>query len=70
MAKGTKTARELEDMMMDRVGIGGVFVAVRKEAIIGWNADVVTAPAGAFFDVHTKVQQIVTELRELYDLRS
>ena len=43
MAKGTKTARELEDMIMDRVGIGGVFVAVRKEAIIGWNADVVTA---------------------------
>jgi hypothetical protein len=27
MAKGTKTARELEDMIMDRLGIGGVFVA-------------------------------------------
>jgi hypothetical protein len=63
MAKGTKTARELEDMIMDQVGIGGVFV-------VGWTADVVTAPAGAFFDVHSKVQQIVTELRELYDLRS
>jgi hypothetical protein len=49
MAKGTKTARELEDMIMDQVGIGGVFVAVRKEGIAGWNADVVTAPAGGVF---------------------
>jgi pimeloyl-ACP methyl ester carboxylesterase len=38
-------------------GDWGVFVAVRKEAIVGWNADVVTAPAGAFFDVHTKVHE-------------
>jgi 2-polyprenyl-3-methyl-5-hydroxy-6-metoxy-1,4-benzoquinol methylase len=48
----------------------GTGVVTRAAAIVGWNADVVTAPAGAFFDVHTKVQQIVTELRELYDLRS
>jgi hypothetical protein len=33
MAKGTKTARELEDMIMDQVGIGGVFVAVRKQGL-------------------------------------
>jgi SAM-dependent methyltransferase len=35
----------------------GTGVVTRAAAIVGWNADVVTAPAGAFFDVHTKVHE-------------
>jgi hypothetical protein len=68
MAKEKKTARELADMIAGRVGVGGVQIAVHKSPIYGWDANIIVVPAQAI-NAHAMVQQIVAELRELYDLK-
>ena len=57
-----------EDMILQRLLIGGVFVSVRKDPILGWRPTVVTAPK------HTKNAQeladkIATELRKKFTLK-
>ena len=47
MAKETKTDAELEAMIGDRIALGGVFVSVRKDPLLGWRATVITAPKRA-----------------------
>ena len=44
MGKEEKTDAELEDMILQRLVIGGVYVSVRKDPILGWRPTVVTAP--------------------------
>ena len=51
MGKEEKTDAELEDMILQRLVIGGVYVSVRKDPILGWRPTVVTAPK------HTKNAQ-------------
>jgi hypothetical protein len=68
MGKEAKTDAELEDMILQRLVIGGVFVSVRRDPILGWRPTVVTAPK------HTKNAQeiadkIATELRKKYTLK-
>jgi hypothetical protein len=68
MGKEEKTDAELEDMILQRLVIGGVFVSVRKDSLLGWRPTVVTAPK------HTKNAQeladkIATELRKKYILK-
>ena len=68
MGKEEKTDAELEDMILQRLVIGGVFVSVRKDPVLGWRPTVVTAPK------HTKNAQeladkIATELRKKYILK-
>jgi hypothetical protein len=68
MGKEEKTDAELEDMILQRLVIGGVFVSVRRDAILGWRPTVVTAPK------HTKNAQeladkIATELRKKFTLK-
>src|SRR4030088_1365731 len=42
--KEPKTDAELEDMILQRLLIGGVFVSVRRDPLLGWRPTVVTAP--------------------------
>jgi hypothetical protein len=68
MGKEEKTDAELEDMILQRLVIGGVFVSVRRDPILGWRPTVVTAPK------HTKNAQeladkIATELRKKFTLK-
>jgi hypothetical protein len=66
--KEAKTDAELEDMILQRLVIGGVFVSVRRDPILGWRPTVVTAPK------HTRNAQqladkIATELRKKFTLK-
>jgi hypothetical protein len=68
MGKEGKTDAELEDMILQRLVIGGVFVSVRGDPILGWRPTVVTAPK------HTRNAQeladkIAAELRKKYTLK-
>lgn len=68
MAKEEKTDAELEDMILQRLVIGGVFVSVRKDPILGWRPTVVTAPK------HTRNAQeladrIAADLRKKFTLK-
>jgi hypothetical protein len=44
LAKLEKTSAELEDMVHEKLLIGGVYVSVRQDPILGWRATVITAP--------------------------
>jgi hypothetical protein len=58
----------LADIIAARVGVGGVQIAVFRSPVYGWDANIITAPALAV-NAHVVVQQVVAELRELYDLK-
>lgn len=66
--KEAKTDSELEDMILQRLLIGGVFVSVRRDPILGWRPTVVTAPK------HTRNAQeladkIAADLRKKFTLK-
>jgi hypothetical protein len=66
--KEAKTDAELEDMILQRLVIGGVFVSVRRDPILGWRPTVVTAPR------HTRNAQeladkIAADLRKSFTLK-
>ena len=68
VVKEAKSDAELEDMILQRLLIGGVFVSVRRDPILGWRPTVVTAPK------HTKNAQeladkIAAELRKKFTLK-
>jgi hypothetical protein len=68
VGKESKTDAELQDMILQRLLIGGVFVSVRRDPILGWRATVVTAPK------HTRNAQeladkIAAELRKKFTLK-
>jgi hypothetical protein len=68
MGKEEKTDAELEDMILQRLVIGGVFVSVRPDPTLGWRPTVVTAPK------HNKNAQeladkIAAELRKKFTLK-
>jgi hypothetical protein len=68
VVKEAKTDAELEDMILQRLLIGGVFVSVRRDPILGWRPTVVTAPK------HTRNAQeladtIAAELRKKFTLK-
>jgi hypothetical protein len=66
--KEAKTDTELEEMILQRLVIGGVFVSVRKDPLLGWRPTVVTAPK------HTRNAQeladkIAADLRKKFTLK-
>ena len=68
MEKEAKTDAELEEMILQRLLIGGVFVSVRKDPILGWR------PTGVTALKHTKNAQeladkIAAELRKKFTLK-
>jgi hypothetical protein len=66
--KEPKSAAELEDIILQRLLIGGVFVSVRKDPIFGWRPTVVTAPKHSR-DAQERADKIATELRKKFTLK-
>jgi hypothetical protein len=68
MEKEAKTEAELEDMILQRLVIGGVFVSVRKDPVLGWRPTVVTAPKHAK-NAQELADKIASELRKKFTLK-
>ena len=68
MGKERKTDAELEEMILQRLLIGGVFVSVRKDPILGWRPTVVTAPKHNR-NAQELADRIATELRRKFTLK-
>jgi len=66
--KKAKTDAELEDMILQRLLIGGVFVSVRRDPILGWRPTVVTAPKHAK-NAQDLADRIAVELRKQFTLK-
>jgi len=66
--KTAKTDTELEDMILQRLLIGGVFVSVRSDPILGWRPTVVTAPKHAK-NAQDLAERIAAELRKRFKLK-
>jgi hypothetical protein len=66
--KKAKTDAELEDMILQRLLIGGVFVSVRRDPTLGWRPTVVTAPKHAK-NAQDLADKIAAELRKQYTLK-
>ena len=67
MQKEKKSARELAEMVAERMKIEAGLVSVEKNPIYGWAVQVFTGPARLFGD-QPLAEQIAAELREKYDL--
>jgi hypothetical protein len=68
MGKEAKTDAELEEMILQRLLIGGVFVSVRKDPMLGWRPTVVTAPKHNR-NAQELADRIATELRKKFTLK-
>ena len=69
MAKQSKTARELKDIVAARLGVGDMFLAVNKDRIDGWHATVLTTLQRTNkIEYQARVDEIVVELRKEYEL--
>jgi hypothetical protein len=66
--KEEKTDAELEDLILERLLFGGVYVSVRKDPILGWRPTVITAPKHAR-NMQERADQIAAELRKKYKLK-
>jgi hypothetical protein len=66
--KEAKTDVELENMILQRLVIGGVFVSVRPDAVLGWRPTVVTAPK-RMRNAQELADKIAAELRKKFTLK-
>jgi hypothetical protein len=69
LAKLEKTSAELEDMVHEKLLIGGVYVSVRQDPILGWRATVITAPKHAKA-IQERAETVVAELRKKFALKT
>jgi hypothetical protein len=67
MQKEKKSARELAEMVAERMKIEAGLVSVEKNSTYGWAVNVFTGPSRLFGD-QPLAEQIAAELREQYDL--
>jgi hypothetical protein len=68
MGKEEKTDAELEDMILQRMVVGGVYVSVRKDPVLGWRPTVITAPKHTR-NMQARADQIAAELRKKYTMK-
>ena len=66
--KQAKTDAELEEMILQKLLIGGVFVSVRRDPILGWRPTVITAPKHAR-NAQELADKIAAELRKKFKLK-
>jgi len=69
VGKEPKTDAELEDMILQRLVIGGVFVSVRPDPILGRRPTVVTAPKHAR-NAQELADKIAADLRKKFTLKT
>jgi hypothetical protein len=68
MAKECRSAEQLADMIVSRMGVTGVYVSVRKDHAFGWQPTVVSSP-GDSIGFQRRVEEIANRLRFQFDLR-
>lgn len=68
VAREPKTAAELEDIILQRLLIGGVYVSVRRDPILGWRSTVITAPKH-MRNAQQLADKLAAELRKKYTLK-
>jgi hypothetical protein len=62
-----KTSAKLEDMIHQKLLIGGVYVSVRQDPILGWSATVITAPKHAKA-IQERAETVAAEFRKKFTL--
>ncbi len=68
MGKEEKTEAELEEMIAQRIVVGGVYVSVRRDDLLGWRPMVITAPKHATY-AQQMADEVATELRKKFVLK-
>ncbi|SFM00340.1 hypothetical protein SAMN03159423_4847 [Bradyrhizobium sp. NFR13] len=68
MGKEEKTEAELEEMIAQRIVVGGVYVSVRRDALLGWRPMVITAPKHATY-AQQLADEVANELRKKFVLK-
>jgi hypothetical protein len=65
--KEKKTAKELADMIKQRLG-REVFLSVNKDPAYGWHPTVISSP-GVAHQLQDQAEEIAKELRAQYELK-
>jgi hypothetical protein len=68
VGKEEKTEAELEEMIAQRIVVGGVYVSVRRDPLLGWRPMVITAPKHATY-AQTLADEVALELRKKFTLK-
>ena len=68
MGKEEKTEAELEEMIAQCIVVGGVYVSVRRDALLGWRPMVITAPKHATY-AQQLADEVAVELRKKFVLK-
>jgi len=68
VGKEEKTEAELEEMIAQRIVVGGVYVSVRRDPLLGWRPMVITAPKHATY-AQTLADEVAEELRKKFVLK-
>lgn len=69
MGRQEKTEAELEEMIAQRIVVGGVYVSVRRDPVLGWRAMVITAPKHATY-AQKMADDVAVELRKKFVLKN
>ncbi len=68
MARERRTAQELADMIVEKIGVRELSIRVRKDHAYGWEPTVEEAP-GDLIGYQRRAEEIANRLRMQYDLR-
>jgi predicted RecB family endonuclease len=68
VGKEEKSEAELEEMIAQRIVVGGVYVSVRRDPLLGWRPMVITAPKHATY-AQQLADEVATELRKKFVLK-
>jgi hypothetical protein len=68
LVKEVKSDAELEDMILQKLLIGSVYVSVRRDALLGWRPTVITAPKH-MKNAQEMADKIAAELRKKFTLK-
>jgi hypothetical protein len=68
MQKPKKSARQLQEMLAEQLGIGPLFVRVHPDPALGWHARLVTAPGQEICSPQS-VEEAAAALRTRFDLK-
>jgi hypothetical protein len=69
MLKERITARQLADMITEKIGAAGLEIVVREDHAFGWQPIVAAAP-GDLIGYQRRAEEIANRLRLQFDLRN
>jgi hypothetical protein len=68
MVRERKSAQELADLITAKIGVGGLFIRVRKDHAYGWEPQVEDSPGDKIY-FQRRAEEIANRLRRDYELR-